>query len=247
MKKIVYILLVIGFTCSDLIAKDFKIGVDTWEPFIFANEKEITGISIDYIKELTDKMGVNLVIRRVPWARSLKMLKSGQLDAVINMVKTKERSKYIVFTEPPYFKLTTRFYIKKGKNVKIEKYEDLYNYLIGTVKNSAYFERFDKDAKLKKFEGVLESQILAMLVKDRFKVIVGTEPQVDFEASKKGFSQLIEKASYKPGNEVLIRVGISKKSPFAKEIDNINRYAKEILESGIVDKFRDKYIHNMNF
>ena len=247
MKKIVYILFVIGFTCSGLIAKDFKIGVDNWEPFIIVNDEKITGISIDYIKELTDKMGVNLVIRRIPWARSLKMLKSGQLDAVINMVKTKERSKYIVFTDPPYFKLTTRFYIKKGKNVKIEKYEDLYNYFIGAVKNSAYFERFDKDTKLKKFEGVLESQILAMLVKDRFKVIVGTEPQVDFEASKKGFNQFIEKAPYKPGNEVLIRVGISKKSPFAKEIDNINKYAKEILESKIIDKFRDKYIHNMSF
>jgi polar amino acid transport system substrate-binding protein len=225
-----------------MFARDFTIGVDTWVPFIFVNQNKFSGISIDYIRELTKRMNVNLVIKPIPWARSLKMLKYGQIDAVINMVETKERKEYITFTNPPYIELTTRFYIRKNGKDLIKNYEDLYKYQIGTVRGSAYFEPFNSDTKINKYGVTSEPQLLAMLAKDRFRVIIGTDPQVDYEIAQKGYKDIITKASYNPKNLVQIRVGISKKSSFIKDLDSINDYTKEIIEEGLIDKYRQKYL-----
>lgn len=245
MKKIVISIVVTLLFNLNIYAepqKTFTIGVGTWAPFIFADTDTINGISIDYIKELTKRMNKKLVIKKIPWARSLKMLREGNLDAVINMVETPERKQYITFTSPPYFKLTTRFYVKKDNKNILEKYEDLYSYTIGMVKDSAYFEPFNSDKNIKKFEGVSEAQILAMLEKDRFKIIIGTDPQADYEISIKNLSSKITQASYKPNNEVNIRVGISKKSPYAQQMEEINKHAQDILDEGLLDTYRAKYI-----
>lgn len=241
MKKFA-VLLILLILNKPIFSRDFTIGVDTWVPFIFVNENKFSGISIDYIKELTKRMDVNLVIKHIPWARSLKMLKYGQIDAVINMVETKERKEYITFTNPPYIELTTRFYIHKDSKNLIKTYEDLYKYQVGTVRASAYFEPFNSDKKIDKYGITTESQLLAMLVKKRFDVIIGTDPQVDYEIAQRGFKKFITKTSYTPKNRVLIRVGISKKSPFLKELDTINNYTKEIINEGLIEKYRAKYL-----
>ncbi len=240
MKNFTILLIVLIFT-KTLIAKDFTIGVATWVPFLFTETKEVKGISIDYVKELTKRMNVNLVIKKVPWARSLKMLKQGKLDAVVNMVETEQRKEYITFTSPPYAKLTTRFYIHKDNTDLIKKYTDLYKYRIGFVRNSAYFEPFNSDEKINKYGVNTESQLLAMLVKKRFEVIIGTDIQVDYEIAQKGYKPFITKASYMPSNDVLIRIGISNKSPFIKDLKTINKYTKEIVQEGLIEVYKEKY------
>ena len=230
---------------SSVFSKDFTIGVDTWVPFIFANNKEYSGISIDYVKELTKRMNVNLVIKTIPWARSLKMLKYGEIDAVINMVETPERKEYITFTNPSYISLTTRFYIHKDSEDLIKTYDDLYKYQIGFVRASSYFSPFDNDKKIPKYGITTESQLLAMLAKKRFKVIIGTDPQVDYEIAKKGYIDYIKQASYNPNNNVNIRIGISKKSSFIKELNQINNITKEIVSEGLIQKYKAKYLKSV--
>ncbi len=241
MKKFI-ILVVILILYKPVYSRDFTIGVDTWAPFIFAQTKDYKGISIDYIKELTKRMNVNLVIKKVPWARSLKMLEYGQLDAVINMVETKERKKYITFTSPNYIQLNIRFYIRKNSKVSIENYEDLYRYQVGIVRGSAYYYPFDTDNKINKYSITTEKQLLLMLAKKRFEVIIGTDPQVEYEMNEQGYSSLIKKAPYDPKHKTFIRVGISKKSPYIKELDVINKYTKEIVKEGLIEKYKNKYI-----
>jgi PAS domain S-box-containing protein len=75
-----------------------------WPPFNFYANKSPKGLSIDYMNLLAIKMGVKIKYITGPtWSEFLGMIKNKNLDVMLNIVKTKDRKKYILFT-PPYFR-----------------------------------------------------------------------------------------------------------------------------------------------
>jgi hypothetical protein len=59
---------------------------------------------------------------------------------------------------------------------------------------------------------------------------------IDFDLLKE-----IEKASYKPNNNVDLYFVISKKSPYAKDLVKFSKTIKDIVEEGKVKEFAKKY------
>lgn len=94
-----------------------------WPPFNFVANETPRGYSIDYMNLLADTMGIKVEYITGPsWNEFLTMLKDKKLDVMLNIVKTKEREKYILFT-PPY--AMTPNAIVSRKNDSYETLEDL--------------------------------------------------------------------------------------------------------------------------
>lgn len=73
-----------------------------WPPFDFAENGEPRGLSIDTMDLLAGKIGIEVEYITGPtWNEFLGMMKAGTLDVMLNIVKTPERQKYLLFT-PPY-------------------------------------------------------------------------------------------------------------------------------------------------
>jgi len=70
-------------------------------PFNYISKGKPVGVSIDYIKLITDRLGLQLkFIQNKSWVDYLEMLKSDELDIMLNILKTETRSQYAAFTEP---------------------------------------------------------------------------------------------------------------------------------------------------
>ena len=75
-----------------------------WPPFNFYANESPKGLSIDYMDLLAKKIGIKVKYITGPtWSEFLGMINNKNLDIMLNIVRTKEREKYILFTHP-YFR-----------------------------------------------------------------------------------------------------------------------------------------------
>ena len=220
---------------------EVRITADTWPPFRMIKDNKYVGIDYDILNEVAKRMNLQLTIKQQPWSRGLASMQLGQVDIMSGLAKTEKRALFLNYTSPSYFKCSTVFYVKKGDAKLIQNYEDLQQYNIGYVSNSAYFKKFDTDKNLKKYPVTNEEQLIKMLIFNRFKVIIGTDCQADYDISRLGFNEQIEKAIFKPNNSVHLYIGISKKSKLINKQDQINKVIKDIIEEGLVQEYSKKY------
>lgn len=220
---------------------EIHVTTDEWPPFRMIKDDKYTGIDFDLLREVAKRMDRKLVLKQHPWSRGLTNMKQGHVDLMSGLAKTEQRALFLDYTSDSYFKCSTVFYVRKGDAKLIENYEDLKNQRVGFVAGSAYFTRFDTDESLAKYSVTSEEQLIKMLVYNRFKVIIGTDCQADYDITRLGYSDKIEKAIYKPNNSVDLYIGISKKSELSKEINKINNIIREIIQEGKIQEFSQQY------
>lgn len=101
------------------------IAIDEWLPFRIFEGDKIIGLDIDLWNEISKRLGVKVKFERYPWARALKKMEDGAVDAMGGLAKTLEREAFINYSNIPYYNCTTRFYLQKGKGNSLSTYSDL--------------------------------------------------------------------------------------------------------------------------
>jgi PAS domain S-box-containing protein len=72
-----------------------------WPPYNFNVDGEPTGFSIDYMRLLAKQAGLQVEFVSGPdWNEFLDMMRSGDLDVMLNIVDTPERREFLLFTSP---------------------------------------------------------------------------------------------------------------------------------------------------
>jgi PAS domain S-box-containing protein len=102
-------------------------------PFNFAEHGKPKGFSIDYIELLADKIGAQVEFITGPsWDEFLGMMKSGDLDVMLNIARTDEREAYLKFT-PSYVTLIQTLYTRDDFPL-VSSVKDLYGKTIAVPK-----------------------------------------------------------------------------------------------------------------
>lgn len=95
-----------------------------WPPFNFNADGSPSGYSIDYMDLLAKKIGVRVQYITGPsWDEFLSMMKSGEIDVMLNIVNTKSRRSFLSFTKP-YLVTSEVIYTRKNTS-GIESLDDL--------------------------------------------------------------------------------------------------------------------------
>ncbi len=72
-----------------------------WPPFNYFEFNTPRGLSIDYMNQVAQKLGIQIEYVTGPgWNEFLEMVKRKELDVMLNIVKTEDRMKYLLYTEP---------------------------------------------------------------------------------------------------------------------------------------------------
>jgi two-component system sensor histidine kinase/response regulator len=70
-----------------------------WAPFNFNRNGTPSGLSIEYMDLLADKIGIDITYVSGPtWSDFIEMIQKKELDIMLNIVKTETRDKYLLFT-----------------------------------------------------------------------------------------------------------------------------------------------------
>ncbi len=127
-RSILFIASIVVF-CTPCLAEMNEITVvtETWPPFRIADETsdcEYSGIDVDLLKDIAERLNVTFTIRRLPWARCLVFMETGQADLITGLAYTPEREQYIHYSEMPYYQVSPAFFVPKGKGHLIKRYAD---------------------------------------------------------------------------------------------------------------------------
>ncbi|UCD80842.1 MAG: transporter substrate-binding domain-containing protein [Desulfobacterales bacterium] len=72
-----------------------------WPPFNYFEYGTPRGLSIDYMNLLAERLGIKVEYVTGPsWDEFLGMVQHKDLDVMLNIVKTEDRTQYLLFTEP---------------------------------------------------------------------------------------------------------------------------------------------------
>lgn len=219
-----------------------RVMTDYWPPFRIAAEGDrITGLDMDLLAELERRTGLHFEVHRAPWARGLAALQNGSADLMTGLARTPEREQYIDYLAEPYYACAPRLYATRDMAGQINRYDDLRNHTIGYVLESAYFEPFDSDKKLKKFGVNNEAQLLQMLTLDRLQLVIGTDCQVDYELRDPQLAQRITRTHYQPDSRTDLYIGFSRERPLGAERQLIESALKQMLSEGWVQRAASRY------
>lgn len=71
-----------------------------WPPFNYNEASRPKGFSIDYMNLLAERLGIEVKYVTGPsWGEFLQMIQKKELDVMLNIINTKERQNYLLFTE----------------------------------------------------------------------------------------------------------------------------------------------------
>lgn len=129
-----------------------------WPPFNFAEEGQARGYSIDFMNLVAEKTGLKVdYITGPTWGEFLDLMKSGDLDVMLNIVKTPERLKYLAYTRP-YADNPNTILSKRGATY--DNLEQMIGKTISVPKGFFYEEILTRDypgIKLHLVKGTLET------------------------------------------------------------------------------------------
>ncbi len=113
-------------------------------PIDFNQGGGATGLSIDYINLIAEKIGIKTEYVNDPnWNRLLELVKNKELDMTHSLVKTDEREEYLDFTKP-YLHVPWVYFGRKG-DPKINSIMDLEGKKIGVIEGSLPWNIYNRD------------------------------------------------------------------------------------------------------
>ncbi|MCK5312442.1 MAG: transporter substrate-binding domain-containing protein [Desulfobacteraceae bacterium] len=106
-----------------------------WPPIDFVDNKESKGISIDYLKLLSRKIGANLQFVQGPWSELLEKFKHKEIDIVHPCMMTDERKIFSNYL-PPHIRLSNVMVVK-DTDITTLKLKDLNGRVVAIIKDWA--------------------------------------------------------------------------------------------------------------
>lgn len=199
------------------------------------------------VSAFATKLNAEVKGSKVPFARRLLQLKTGQIDLLVGILKNPEREDYAYFLTPPYKEKTNKIFImRKGEGNQLKQYEDLYNLTVGVQIGSKYFPRFDEDLKIHKISSTEDESRLKMLLKNRFDALIHTEFYGTYLIYELGLQKQVEIAHYKYTKRNPVYMAISKKSPLFKRKDELQAVFGQMVQSGEIDTVIHTYFDSIS-
>lgn len=210
-------------------------GHPDYSPVIKFDEKvgRFKGDGVLLLTKALEEMGYQ--VKQVPsgaWARAQEQVKNGSVDILIPPYKTPERESWMQFSSEPFMNDESAIFINKSnKNLKISSVKDLAKYRGAAIINDSFGAEFDKlDESLLKMARLSSTEsCFRMLEKNRVDYVIaglfaGRKVLADI-----GLKSVIDEH---PVRAVVtgMYVGVSKKSPLAKDMDFISKLDAKMRE-----------------
>lgn len=172
-RLIVLFALLAVFESCEVLAQQKTILIATLEypPFIYAEGNEVRGPIVDKVKNIFNKLDVEVTVKILPIARGLLMVKNGDVDAYFSLKKTPDREQYLFFTNTPLIQQPFVFFVKNNSKISWNgNFDDIKKYKIGVVSKTSYGIIFDNFVKKETDIHIDEAQSFELNVK---KLIAG--------------------------------------------------------------------------
>lgn len=225
--------------------KTFSVGWLEWKPYQTWSIDKVTGMDIELLDAIMHKAGCVYELKKVPWERSMRYIRTGDLDLAIGTSKTVERSEWAYFSEAYRREIMAIFvrsseYKKWNQASNFEQLADLKPRVV--VLRGAYYGNTWSTMKERFFVHQLNryEQLIKMLSIQRTDVVL-----TDLYNGKQLVKELNLQDEIKllkwNANDNHIHLMLSKKTVNPSDVDTINHAILELRQSGELDEIIQRY------
>ena len=171
---IAFITLLILLTCSSAKAEQYQFVTFHYPPLEYATKNQnATGGVVEIVKQVMHNLGHQVTIKAYPWTRPLKMVKTGEADAIFTAYKDPERETFMEYSNEVLFPQLVYFYKRKGDSTTFNgKLDTLKAKKIGVVSTISYgqiFETYKPNLQLDRANNLQQS--FNKLIKKRIDLV----------------------------------------------------------------------------
>ncbi|MEH8015960.1 transporter substrate-binding domain-containing protein [Rheinheimera muenzenbergensis] len=224
------------------------LGMDAWEPYQYMTVgNSPTGLDVELVKAVADKMGCNLNVVQGSWLELLKLLKDGEIDFVLGASQTEERKEFAYFSEP-YRQERFQLYVRK--NDAEQPFSDLKSFLaaghkVGIVNEYYYGDEvaslYADEALRSKFVGAIISELnMARLLDEEIDGLLEDSFVGASILRRKGLDKYIEPHSISMGSSDVF-VMFSKASVEEQQVQQFNQALQQLRNDGAYNRLLEKY------
>ena len=194
------------------------------------------------LEEGASRLGYRVKWREAPFQRSYRDLQLGKVDVVPRVILTEERKAFVAYLGPiGCQRKDILFLVRKGKENLLNSYEDLTRVTIGTKKNTAYFDRFNKDRRLKKVLSLDDANMSRMFAAGRFDTMIVLDKGAIEKAMRDINFTDYSYANYRYAQLIGNYYGMSKKSPLIDRYPDLNEALRDLARTGGVKQIYAKH------
>ena len=218
-----------------------------WPPFEYTLENgKLSGFSIEVLRTILKELEIKDTIKIYPWARAYKMVQRQKNVMAFTMARTVERENLFKWVGPIAPRDVYLWKLKKKENIKVNNWEDVKKYLIGTHRNSASQQQLVKKGFIP-HKNICPVNAMSSNYKKlfggRIDFICGSKSEVVFGLNKEGLDpNQIEKS-------LLLSGGLNYYYAFNKKtpdyiVEAFSKTLEKIKQNGVFDRVVSRYSIN---
>ena len=222
---------------------EVKLGAFVYPPFYVEQNGQVEGMAVEIIEDLFERLHLNWNLTMYPLKRALKYMETGELDAIVILIKNPERAEYIAFTAPV---ITVRGLIWSAADrgaIEFAQLSDLSQYKLGVTLGYSYGAEFDQ--LIQSFPRVdpINSDLLNFMKLLNNRIDAFPCNEIVAKSLFKQNPELQGKFTHAPNAFITwdLCIGISKKSPLVEKIETINTLLATLQEQGVISQLVKKY------
>ena len=213
----------------------------TYPPFAFEQDGQQKGLAVEIVREAFARMGDEVRIEFLPFARAIAIFKAGQADAIFPFSIDADRLTYTLYPKEHLIADTPTLFVKKGSGIGFSgNLKDLAEYSFGmqrSASSGSVFAEAVKSGVITKMEDSLDQeQNIKKLMLNRIQVIIGPRLVIRYEFQKLGLGKDIQELSPAVDKPLAAYLGFSK---LRNRKDLLARFDKA-LHAMKVDKTYEK-------
>lgn len=162
---------------------------DDFAPFYFDNNGTLSGIDIDVLGLLSERLGLRFEPRFVDdWSSSLSTIRDGELTLVTSVINSPERAEYMIFSEPYY---ESKNAVVTRLDVNLTRLEDLRFKIVAIPRSWRIGEVLrEVDPTVRILETRDVSEALKMVANGTAYAFVGNRVNASYEIDRGDYTNL---------------------------------------------------------
>ncbi len=189
-----------------------------WAPFNFNENGVPKGFSIDYISLLSEKTGLEIKFVNYPsWHEFLNMMKSGDLDVMMNIVKSPEREKFLEYT-PSYTKMSMKLFTRNNFPT-VKSIQDLFGKKVAVPKGFYIQEILSQYPQIELLLVEDSTSAIRKVSSGKADAMFGLKPVISYLIGQLQITNLKTGDIIIPGTgDISIHMAVSKNQPILADI-----------------------------
>lgn len=204
-----------------------------WKPVMWQEGNEIVGLGPNVCESIFTEMGMKSTSKHVgSWEQVQQKARTGEIDVIVALYKTEEREEYLYFSDP-YIVDPISVFVKEDNELVPQEKEDLLGKKGIVTIGDSYGQEID-DMITSKMLDVVEvntpQEAFSMLIEEGAEYFLYST----YAGENHSFEGIRDAGII--ANQYFY-IGVSKKSPAAKKLPEINRILEEYKQNGIIEDF----------